>query len=103
MKWPWVARSVYEEALRDKRVAEDRLYAAWKEGNQIPPRDAVTPKTAEPIKMLPEKLHSFVQNWESPEVRADLEREARLLHFDLGMTEDRVLQLWQDRQGGDRP
>jgi len=96
---------LYEQALamsaqawHDKQVAEDRLYAAWKEGAVVPPRAAVTdmPKV---VQVLPDKLHDFVSNWESPDTRAELEAEARRLHFQMGYPEERVLKLFADRSG----
>jgi len=105
MKWPWVSRALYEQVLaasaqflHDKQIAEDRLYAAWKEGHTIPPRAAVERREPDVVTLLPEKLHAFVQNWESPETRADLEREARAL-LKHNFTEERVLDLWAARQG----
>ena len=102
-RFPWVPRWVYEQAELRARVAEDRLYAAHKEGATIPPRAPFEPHEPEVIKLLPEKLSAYIENWESPEVRADLEREARRLHYDLNMPEDRVLDLWQARQGEGKP
>lgn len=103
MKWPWVPRWVYEQAELRARVAEDRLYAAHKEGALIPPRAPFEPREPEVIKLLPDKLASYIENWESPETRADLDREARRLHYDLGYPEERVLQLWTDRANGPAP
>jgi len=57
------------QAWHDKQVAEDRLYAAWKEGAIVPPRESVTPTAPKEITLLPEKLRAFVNNWESPETR----------------------------------
>jgi len=99
LRLPWVSRETYEEALRRAQVAEDRLYAAWKDGYTVPARETVVPKEPVLIRALPEKVHAEIQNWESPEVRADLEREARKLLYDLNFPEERVLQLWADRSG----
>lgn len=106
MKWPWVSRALYEQALavsaqflQDKKIAEDRLYAAWKENFTIPPRESVGPPKPREITLLPEKLHAFVQNWESPETRLELEAEARRLHFDMKYPEDRVLEIFEARSG----
>jgi hypothetical protein len=106
MKWPWVSRALYEQVLAvsaqflaDKKIAEDRLYAAWKDGNTIPPREAVTPRIPQTLELLPSKIQDEINNWESPEVRADLDREARRLLFDLKFPEDRVIELWKMRQG----
>lgn len=106
IRWPWVSRALYEQALavssqflRDKQIAEDRLYAAWQQGYTIPPRASVTPPEPKEIRLLPDKLHAFVQNWESADVRAELEAEARRLHFQMGYPEERVLKLFEDRQG----
>lgn len=101
MKLPWVGRDLYEQALHDKRVAEDRLYAAWKEGYQIPPRATVEPEAPKVIELLPDEVRRYVENWESPEVRRELEAEARKMIFDLGMTEERVVALFTERQGGE--
>jgi hypothetical protein len=107
VKLPWVPRALYEQALvvsaqflREKQIAEDRLYAAWKDGFTVPPRESVVPKEPTILRILPEKLHAEVNNWEDSGTRADLEREARRLHFDLGFTEERVLELWKARNGG---
>lgn len=87
-----------ERARRDKQIAEDRLYAAWKEGGiAVPTREAVIPQSAKPIELLPDKLRDYVNNWESPDVRAELEGEIRRLHFELSWPEERVLQLLRDR------
>jgi len=96
MRWPWVPRWLYEEAKERARVAEDRLYAAHKDQYVIPPREAVTPREPEVLELLPEKLHGFVQNWESADTREALETEARKL-MENGWPEDRILGLWQAR------
>jgi len=105
-RWPWVSRALYEQALavssqflRDKQIAEDRLYAAWQQGYTVPPRESVVPKEPQVVTILPEKLNAWVQNWESPETRAELEIEARRLHFQMGYPEDRVLELFNARSG----
>ncbi|HKR57169.1 MAG TPA: hypothetical protein VJS20_12785 [Gemmatimonadales bacterium] len=104
MKWPWVSRAALEqtqsllaEAVRDRRIAEDRLYAAWKDGNTIPPRESVTPQPPKEIHLLPDTLRDYIGNWESPEVRMELEAEARRMHFELGYPEDRVIETFQRR------
>jgi len=106
VKWPWVSRALYEQALAvsaqflaDKKIAEDRLYAAWKDGHTIPPREAVTPREPVVLQALPEKIAGYVNNWESAETRGELDREARRLLFDLHFPEERVLELWQQRAG----
>lgn len=37
----WVLWRELQEAKRDARIATDRLLAAWREGVNVPPRDAV--------------------------------------------------------------
>ena len=97
MKLPWVARERLEAAERRAQIAEDRLYAAWKEGHTIPPRESVTQRDSEIIQALPDKLLGYINNWESAETRYDLEREARRLHFEMSFPEERVLELWKRR------
>jgi hypothetical protein len=106
MKLPWVSRALYEQALaasaqflHDKQVAEDRLYAAWREGAQVPPRASVEPPAPREVRVLPDKLHAWIQNWESADVRGELETEARRLHFEQGYPEERVLALFEARSG----
>lgn len=101
LRWPWVSRARLDMALaasaqflHDKQIAEDRLYAAWKDGHTIPPRASVLPPEPQVVTLLPDKLRAFVENYESPETRAVLETEARRLHFDMGYPEERVLELW---------
>jgi hypothetical protein len=89
--------------LHDKQIAEDRLYAAFKEGYQIPPRQSVEAPQPKEIRILPDKLHAFVNNWEGADTRAELEAEARRLHFEMGLPEDRVLQLFEQRNGDGAP
>lgn len=110
MKWPWVSRRALEaveaalaQALQDKRIAEDRLYAAWKDQNIIPPRESVLPRPPVEIKLLPEKLDRYVQNWESAEVRQEIAAEVRRLHYDLHYPEDRVIELIEARRDGGSP
>jgi hypothetical protein len=98
MKWPWVPRWLYEEAQERARVAEDRLYAAHKDGALIPPREAVLPREPQVLELLPEKLYGYVQNWESGDTREALEAEARKL-METGWSEERILALWQARTG----
>lgn len=105
-RWPWVSRDLYEQALavssqflRDKQIAEDRLYAAWQQGYTVPPRASVTPPEPKEIRLLPDKLHAWIENWESGETRAELEAEARRLHFQMGYPEERVLDLFNARSG----
>jgi len=107
VRWPWVARTRLDEvkaaliqAVAEKRIAEDRLYAAWKDGYTVPPRESVVPAAPKEIRLLPEKLNGFVQNWESAEVRQELEGEARRLHYDLGWDEERVIALFRARSEG---
>ena len=100
MKWPWVSRECYDEVLRRAQVAEDRLYGAFKDGYTIPPRATVEQKSPEVLELLPAKLLDFVNNWESPEVRGELDREARKL-IELGLGEDRIMDLWKRRSGQD--
>lgn len=98
MKWPWVPRWLYEQAEERARIAEDRLYAAHKDQYVIPPREAVSPTKPVTLETLPEKVAGYVNNWESSETRAALEQEARKL-IELGMGEERILELWQARTG----
>jgi hypothetical protein len=98
VKWPWVRREFYERAEERARIAEDRLYAAHKEGALIPPREAFQPKVPEVIELLPAKLLSYTQNWESVDTRSALEAEAREM-LKLGWPEDRILETWQARTG----
>lgn len=103
MRFPWVMRSLLDATLaeldrarQDKRIAEDRLYAAWKEGYQVPSREAVTPQPPKVVEILPELLRAYVENWESPETRAELETEIRHLQ-EIGWPEERILTLLRDR------
>lgn len=70
---------VMRDQVRDARdraeLAEDRLYAAWKEDYAIPAR----PVEPEPvvIEPLPEMLQTLVNDWDSPDTRATLERAMR--------------------------
>lgn len=98
MKLPWVPRWLYEETKERARIAEDRLYAAHKDGFMVPPRETVLPRVPDVLTLLPEKLYGFVQNWESGDTREALETEARKL-MENGWSEDRILTLWQDRTG----
>jgi hypothetical protein len=98
--WPWVSRERLDDCERRARIAEDRLYGAWKEGAQIPPRAAVEP-TVKEVRLLPEKVLRFVQNWEDPQTRADLEREARVM-LEQGLSEERIVAVWEARQGDGR-
>lgn len=98
MRLPWVPRWLYEEARERARVAEDRLYAAHKDQYVIPPREAVTPAKPVILETLPEKVAGYVNNWESVETRQALEQEARKL-LELGMGEERIVELWQARTG----
>ena len=107
MRWPWVARTRLDEvkaaliqAVAEKRIAEDRLYAAWKDGYTVPPRESVVPAPPKPVQLLPPELAGYVQNWESAEVRQELEAEARRLHYDLGYDADRVIALFEARRNG---
>lgn len=100
---PWVSRALLEATLAeldrartDKRIAEDRLYAAWKEGYQVPARSVVAPEPPKPIELLPEALRGYVENWESSQTRAELETEIRRL-LELGWPEERILKLLTDR------
>lgn len=67
----WLTRGVEARAL----LAEDRLYAAWKEGADIPPR----PVESEEVDTspLPGQLQVIVDDWDAPETRAVLEHAIR--------------------------
>lgn len=104
MRWPWVRRTELErverllaEAIRDRKVAEDRLYAAWREGLTVPPRETVIPREPKSVAILPDKLREYVENWEDPLVRMEVEGEMRRLHYELGYPEERVLETVQRR------
>lgn len=63
------------------RIAQDRLLHAWRDDRAvIPPR----PVEVEPQKPLPPELQELVNEWESPQARADLETRLRGLYFDKG-------------------
>jgi hypothetical protein len=98
MRLPWVPRWLYEETKERARIAEDRLYAAHKDGAIIPPREMMMPGKPVVLEALPAKVAGYVQNWESVETRQALDQEARKL-MELGMTEDRIIELWQARTG----
>ena len=111
MTWPWVSRHRLElaerllsEAVRDRKVAEDRLYAAWQTGAlQVPPRGSVLPPEKKVVQILPDKLREYVENWEDPVTRMEVEAEARRLHYDLGQPEERVLDLFKQRSPEPEP
>lgn len=72
-----VAYPVWRSQRDELRIAQDRLYGAWKEGHTIPPRPNEEP--APEIPPLPKELQALVDEWESPTVRLQVEDRIRRL------------------------
>jgi hypothetical protein len=62
-------------------TAQDRLVHAWREDKAIIP---ARPVKVEPPKPLPPELQDAVNEWESPETRANQESYVRGLYFEKG-------------------
>lgn len=74
-------RAEMQYLREENRIAQDRLLHAWRDDRAvIPPR----PVEVEPQKPLPPELQELVNEWESPQSRADLETRLRGLYFDKG-------------------
>jgi hypothetical protein len=73
-------------AARDMQVANDRLYAAWKDGYTIPEPD-VEPEPDEP---LPDALAEWVAQWEDVAAREKWDAEIRR-RIASGRTADQIL------------
>lgn len=86
--WTWILREQTFRVLREQIVslrtaeaqATDRLVGAWQGGAQIPPR----PVDVKPPEPLPPELLERVQEWESAETRAVVERKVREWYFERG-------------------
>lgn len=59
----------------DLDTANDRLYAAWQQGAQIPPRPAES--AAPPQEPLSPLMQGIVDQWSSPEGKLEAEKEIR--------------------------
>jgi hypothetical protein len=78
--WLGGVRTALVSELRRERAradtAEDRLYAAWKEGHVIPPRPESMP-APEPPAPIPAELRDLVDRWDDPLAREKAELELR--------------------------
>lgn len=84
------------DAKREKKIAEDRLYAAWKEGALIPPRpEPADSAPEEPPTPIPVELRDLVDRWEDDFARTKAEQELR--HFlDEGWSEARIRRHYEE-------
>lgn len=79
---------------KELATAQDRLVHAWRDDKAvIPPR----PVVVEPPKALPPELQEVVDEWESPETRANAEQQLRVMYFDRGWGIPAILRHLQDQ------
>lgn len=74
-RFEMVAAELRRERARADQ-AEDRLYAAWKDGHQVPPRPEET-VPQEPPAPIPADLRDLVDRWDDPFAREKAELEIR--------------------------
>lgn len=70
--WP-----IVRDLRHDLRIAHDRLYGAWQAGAQIPAAPDEEPRLE--LVPLPPELQALVDEWSSPDVRAQVEVQIRRL------------------------
>lgn len=84
----WITKQ--SETYAELKIANDRLYAAWKEEYKIPEASQVVDAPDEALEPFIPELVEEVESWESPEAKASQTRWIRS-QLALGKTQ---MEVW---------